>query len=103
MLPPARIVDHLAAQDTGRAVEIEKQARAATCSMFQNEVAVEKHSFNLSKDVELLVQISPSGLDHTYFRICEKINGLPQEIGWRDEVSVEDGNQFACCRFESFL
>src|SRR5581483_3488979 len=71
--------------------------------MLQNEVAVEQYSFNLSKKAVIAVQIAPAGLHYADFRICEVVNGAEEEIGGRDEIGVEDGDEFSGRRLQPFL
>ena len=39
--------------------------------------------------------MSPARLDHPDFRVSEKMDRVPEQIAARDEIRVEDANEFA--------
>ena len=103
MLPAARIVNHGAAQNARRAVEVEKQPRATARAVLQHEMGVQQHGLHLRQNIELAIEISPARLHDAYFGIGEKMHRALQEIGGRNEIRVEDGNQFAGGGLQPFL
>src|SRR5439155_3982162 len=105
VLPAAGIVDGFAAPDAGGAVEIEKSAAARTRTVLDNEMAIEKNSFNVGEQGVVAVEISPACLHHADFAaaigIHEIRNRAAQKIGFREEVGVEDGDEFALGGFQA--
>ena len=71
--------------------------------MLQNEVAVEQHGFHFGQEVVVAVQIAPARLHHADLRIGEVVNGAHQEVGRRNEIGVEDRDQFAGGGLQPFL
>src|SRR5262249_9398800 len=73
--------------------------------MFHDEVAVQNHGFNLRQVVIVSVNVTPAGLDHPDAWVSKVVNGLRQKLGVGNEVSVENGDEFAFgdpqSRFES--
>ena len=39
--------------------------------------------------------MSPPGLDHSYFRIGEEMNGSLQKISLRDKIGIKNTDEFA--------
>src|SRR6267143_7115545 len=42
--------------------------------------------------------MAPACLDHTHFRVGEKVDRFPQEIGLRNEVGIQDTNKITFSR-----
>jgi hypothetical protein len=95
VLPPAGVLNSGAAPDSGRAIEIEENTAAESRRVLDGEVAVEKNRFDLGERRIIAVDVAPAGLHHGDFGIREVGNRAAQEIGRRDEVGVEDGDQLA--------
>ena len=103
VLPAARVVDHGDAQNAGRAVEVEEVAGARARAVLEDEMAVEQHAFHFGEEVVIAVQVAPARLHHADLRIGEVVNGAREEIGGREEIGVEDGDQFAGGGLQAFL
>ncbi len=93
------------APNSGGAVEIEESAAAGTSAVFDDEVAIEQNRFDLREERVVAIEIGPAGLDHAdvlSFNEIEKIrNGAAKEVGFRDEVRVEDGDEFSLGSLEA--
>lgn len=63
--------------------------------MFDEEVAVEEDGLGACEDGVGSVEVIPAGLDHADGGIGEVLDGIGEEIGGRDEVGIEDGDEFA--------
>src|SRR5438105_8626233 len=99
VLPSAGSVDSGATPDSCGAIEIKESAAAGTGAVFDDEVAVEQNGFDLGEERIVAIEIGPAGLDHadvlSSFAVEEIGNGAAEEIGFGDEVSVENGDKFA--------
>ena len=99
MLPATGFIDRFAAPYTGGAVEIEKSAAAGTRAMFDDEMAVKEDGLDVREQGVVAVEIRPARLHHADFfaalRIHEVRNRAAEEIGLREKVRVEDGDEFA--------
>ena len=69
VLPAARVVDHLAPQYSGGAVEIEEVTGARSGAVLQDEVPVEKKALHFRQEVEVAIQIAPARLHHADVRV----------------------------------
>ena len=103
VLPAAGVFNGVAAPDAGGAVEIEKQAAAEARAVLDGEMAVEQDGFDFGERGIVAVDVAPARLHHGEFRIREIRHGAAQEIGGRNEIGVEDGDEFARGGFQSFL
>ena len=95
VLPASGVFDGLPAPDASGAVEIEECAAAGARAMLDDKVAVEEDGLHLSEQRIVAIEIGPAGLDHADGRILEVRDGAPEEIGFREEVGVEDADEFA--------
>src|SRR5437660_7354677 len=101
MLPPAGLPDTGAAPKAGRAVEIEKPAAAAARRLLQKQMAIEKHGLNTGEERVTAVEMTPSGLNHPYLGIGEKMDSTLEQVGSRDKISVQNTNEVPRGRFEA--
>src|SRR6476660_569338 len=103
MLPPAGVLDGFPAQYTRRAVEVEEVARSRPRAVLQNEMPVEEHRLHFRQEIVIAVEVAPACLNHSDTRIGEEMNGAGEEIGRRNEVGDENGDQFSSRRIEARL
>src|SRR4029077_7925533 len=103
MLPAAGGIDCGATPDACRPIEIEKRAAAGAGAMFDAKVAIEQNRFYLCEQGIVAIEVGPACLRHADGRILEVGNGAAQEIGFRDEVGVKDGDEFAAGGFQSIF
>ncbi len=71
--------------------------------MLDREVAVEQDRFDLGEHRVVAVHVAPARLHHRELRLGEIGHRAAQEVGRRDEIGVEDGDELARRRFQSFL
>src|SRR5579883_1029780 len=62
--------------------------------MLQNKVAVEQHRLDFGQQVVTAVEICPPRLHHSDLFVREVVDGALKEIDRRDEVRVEDRDNF---------
>ena len=103
VLPAAGVVDHFAAQNTGRAVEVEEVARARTGPVLQDKVPVQQHGFHFGQKAVIAIQIAPAGLHDADCGVCEMLDGAREEIRRRDEIGIENRYEFAGGGLQPFL
>ena len=65
VLPAACIGDGLATPHSGGAVEVEEVAGARTCSVLEDEMAVEQDGFHLGEQAVIPVEVGPACLHHS--------------------------------------
>src|SRR5215470_4143549 len=63
--------------------------------MLENEMAVEQDGFDLRQERIIAVDVGPARLHHADLGIGEVVYAPQQEIGGRDEIGVEDGDEFS--------
>ena len=90
VLPSSGVHDAGFAPDTGGSIKIDEPAGATAGGLFDHEVAVEEHGLNAGQQAVVAVEVAPAGLDHTDFRIGEKVDHPVQDFWWRDEVGVQN-------------
>ena len=95
VLPAAAVDDRLAPPDAGGAVEVEEAAAAVAAAVLEHEVPVEEDRLDLREQRVVLVEVAPARLHHRHLVVGEVVDGLLQEVGPRDEVGVEDGDELA--------
>src|ERR1700722_8364756 len=95
MLPTPGFVDGSAPPHTGSSVEIEKDAATRPPRMLKHEVPVEQNGLDLGQQRVVTVDVCPAGLHHPHFRVGEVVNALEQKVGWRNKISVENGDELA--------
>src|ERR1700679_4189055 len=71
--------------------------------MLQDEVAVEEDGLDLGEHGVVAVEVRPAGLDHADAWLGEVVDDAHKPVGWRDEVGVEDGDEFAFGDEEAFI
>ena len=103
VLPATAHLDRLAAPDTGRAVEVEESAGAIACGLFDDEVTVEHDGLQTRQKIVLAVDVRPAHLRAANQWIGEEVDELAQAVGLRNEVSIEDCEQFAFRKLVSVL
>ena len=75
MLPASRFIDAGTPPQPGRSVEIEKPAAAAARGLFKQKMSIQKHRLHAREQGIAAVQMAPARLDHSDFRIGEKMDG----------------------------
>ena len=93
MLPAAGVTDHGDAQNAGGAIEVEEISGAGARAVLEDEVAIEQHAFDFGEKVVIPVEVAPARLHHADGGIGEVVYGARKEVGRRDEIGVEDGDQ----------
>ena len=63
--------------------------------MLQDEVAVEQHGLHFGQEIVVPVQIAPARLHHADLGIGKVMDRARQEIRRRDEIGIEDSDEFA--------
>src|ERR1700681_738285 len=66
--------------------------------MLENEVSIEQDRLYLCEDGIVAVDMCPARLHHADARRGEVVDGAQQEVFWRSEVGVEDGDEFTLRR-----
>src|SRR6266700_634378 len=74
MLPAAAFFDTCARRKTGGCMEIEKAATPAARGLLEQKMPIEKNCLHASEQRITAIQMPPSGLDHSYFRIGKKMD-----------------------------
>src|SRR5439155_21299459 len=76
-------------------VEVEESPGEVSRGVLDEEMTVQKESLNAREVRVVAVEVSPASLDHPDAGVRELGNDLEQEAGRRDEVRVEDGDEFS--------
>ena len=66
-------------------------------------MAVEENGFGFGERGVIAVDVAPARLDHGELGVGEIGNGAREEIGGREKVRVEDGDEFAGGGFQALL
>ena len=92
--PPA---DSIAArrQHARRAVEVEVQPLVHAHAVLEQEVGVEHDRLRARQQRAFPVQVPPPRLHHAHGRVGEVRDQALEEVGGRNEVGVEHGDQLA--------
>ena len=98
MLPPARIVDAPPPPDPRGPVEVDPPARAGPGRLLDHEVTVQEHRLDPGQHRVVAVQVFPAHLHHAQIGTGEMMDGLAEQVGRRDEIGVEDGDELAAGR-----
>src|ERR1041384_128195 len=101
VVPAAGFLDARFSPQTGSAIEIEKASAAAAGGLLEQEMAVQKHRLHPCEQRIPAIQMSPASLDHANLRVVEIMNRVLQKIARRNEVRVQNANEFAVGRFKS--
>ena len=99
--PAAGLVDRLPAPDPGGAVEVEKTAAALARGVLDHKMAVEKDRLSAGQQRIVSVDVTPAGLHHADLGIHEMGHAPAQELGTRNKIGIEDGDQLASRRLET--
>ena len=85
-------------------VEVHKELAPATCGLFNHKVTVNTDGLGESKTGFGAVQVAPASLDETDFLVHDEVgNRLQEEVFFRNEVGIEDGEEFTLCNCHAFL
>ena len=90
MLPATCILDHLAPQHTGRAVEVKEKSSAEARAVLEDEMPVQQHRLDFRQQVVMAIQVGPPRLHYSDIRIAEIVDRALEEILRRNEVGIED-------------
>ncbi len=63
--------------------------------MLEHEMAIEQDRLDLGEQRIVAVDVGPAGLHHADLWISEMVNALQEEVGRRNKVGVEDGDELA--------
>jgi hypothetical protein len=74
-----------------------------TATVLENKVTVEKDGFDLRQETVVAIKVGPTRLDHTDTRLGEVVNDAAKPVRRRNEVGVEDGDEFAFRGLETFF
>ena len=103
MLPAAGVFYSAPPKDACGAVEIEKITGPGSRSVLENEMAVEQHRLHFGQEVVVAIEVTPASLHHADGRVGKEMDRAREEIGWRNEIGIEDRDQLTSSRFESRL
>jgi hypothetical protein len=95
VLPAAGIDNARFSPEPSRAIEIEKTSAATPGGLFQKQMAVQEHGLNAGEQRVTPIQMSPARLDHPDLGVSEEMDRVPEQIAARNEIRVEDANEFA--------
>src|SRR4029434_5211181 len=90
VLPASRIRYAGFAPNTGGAVEVKKPSAATAGGLLEEEVPVEEERLHLGEQGIVAVQMAPAHLHHADARVGEVIDGAPQRVRRRHEISVKN-------------
>src|SRR5437773_2632296 len=85
VFPAAGAFDTSAPPDAAGAVEVEEPARAGARGLFDEEMSVEKHRLHARQQRVLLVEMTPSRLDHADAGVGEVMNRFVKQVRLRDK------------------
>ena len=89
MLPAAGGCDALLAPDSGGAVKIEKSTGMGARGLFDDKMAVHDDGLEARQERIFFVEMSPAGLNHADAVIGEEMNGVSEEIRFRDNTNYD--------------
>src|SRR5260370_284098 len=69
MLPASAFFNTCAPPKTGSSIEVEKAATPAARGLLEQKMSIEKDCLHAREQRITAIQMAPSGLDHSYFRI----------------------------------
>src|SRR6185437_6386022 len=101
VLPTAAVVDGGSAPDAGSTVEMHEAARAVAGGVLNDKMSVKKNSLRPRQERCGSVEMIPADLDHPDLGFGEVLNDIVENVGWRDKVGVEDGDELAAGSFQS--
>jgi len=95
--PPTGAFNGIPPPHPRRAVEIEKKPFRITHLVLDGEMRTQQQRLYSGQKRMFGVAESPSGLDHTHFRVREAGDRLAQKVPPWGEVRVEDGDELPFC------
>src|SRR5215216_5164394 len=95
VLPPAALLDTGTAPQASCPVEIEKPAAAATRDLLEQKMPIQKDRLHTREQRIAAVQMSPSRLNHSNFRIRKEMDGAFEQVLFRNKIGVEDAKKLA--------
>ncbi len=102
--PTATAIDGFLAPDACGTVEVHEQLAPATCGLFHHEVTIDADGLGERKTGFSAVQVAPATLYEPDLRVHDEVrNRLEEEVFLRDEVCVEDGEEFTLGDFHAFF
>ena len=81
------------APDAGGAVEVKKSSAATSSGLLEEEVSIEEERLHFCEQGIVAVQMAPPHLHHADARVGEVINGAPQRVRRRHEISVKNKDE----------
>ncbi len=101
MLPAARIVNSAAPPYAGRPIEIEEDSAARAAGMLEDKMTIQQNRFHLGQKRVVAIDVRPASLHHANLALREVVDGARQKIFRRNEVSIENGDEFAFGRLHA--
>ena len=102
--PAATAVNSVLAPYACGTVEVHKELAPATCGLFNHKVTVNTDRLGERKTGFGAVQVAPTALDETDFLVHDEVGDrLQEEVFFRNEVGIEDGEEFTLCNGHAFL
>src|SRR4029450_4239072 len=90
VLPPSALFDTRTSPQTGGSIEIKKTAAPAARSLLQQEMSIQKNRLHAGEEGINAIQVAPSGLDHSYFRIGKEMNSALQKVWLGDKIGIKN-------------
>ena len=103
MLPSAGGFDRRPPPYSGSAIEIEEAAGEVAAAVFDDEVTVQNHRFDLRQKRIFAIDVPPARLHHSDFAIAEVIDNVFEKVWRGNEVRIENRDQLACGELQSVL
>jgi hypothetical protein len=103
VLPAASVSDHLFAPNSAGSCEVEQTSRREPRLVFDHVVAVEQQGLSARQQRVFAVQVCPTGLHHGHLRILEVADDVRQKLRLRDEVGIENRDEFTSCRTQAVI
>ena len=101
MGPAARVANHALAPYAGSAVESEEAAGTVASRLFHGKMAIQVHPLDAGEEIVFTVDVAPAGLNEAHVFIREEMDGFLQEIRFRNEVSIQNQQEFPLRYFGS--
>ena len=95
MLPAAGFFNGRSAPEAGGAVEVDPGPAAVAGGVLDDKVAVEEDRLAAGQQAFGAVEVAPARLHHAQLGVGEVVHGALEEVGRRNEVGVEDGDELA--------
>lgn len=94
MGPAARVADYAFAPYARSAVEGKEAAGTVAGRLFHGKMAVQVHPLDAGEEIVFTVDVAPAGLNEAHVFIREEMDGFLQEIRFRNEVCVQNQQEF---------